>query len=54
MVLKIGEEGSYLYLKRQSEGILMSAKCQIPSKKHQSQGEGTLARVLVRIHHLDG
>jgi hypothetical protein len=27
MVKKMSEEGVYLYLKRQSEGILMSAKC---------------------------
>jgi hypothetical protein len=47
MVKKIGEEGLYLYLKRQSEGTWMKSKCQISSQKHQSQGEGALARVLV-------
>jgi hypothetical protein len=32
MVRKKGEEGFYLYLKRQSEGIWMNSKCQIHIK----------------------
>jgi hypothetical protein len=32
LVRKKGEEGFYLYLKRQSEGTWMNSKCQIPSK----------------------
>jgi len=50
MVVKMGEEGSYLYLKRQSEGTWIASKCHISSTKHQSQGEGALARVLVVDH----
>jgi hypothetical protein len=53
MVKKIGEEGSYLYLKRQSEGTWIASKCHIPRKKHQSQGEGALARVLVVDQSMD-
>jgi hypothetical protein len=33
MVSKKGEEGFYLYLKRQSEGTWMNSKCQIKSKR---------------------
>jgi hypothetical protein len=33
MVVQMSEEGSYLYLKRQSEDILMSAKCWFSSKR---------------------
>ena len=32
LVMKIGEEGLYLYLKRQSEGTCMNSKCQIHIK----------------------
>jgi hypothetical protein len=32
MVSKKGEEGLYLYLKRQSEGTWIDSKCQIISK----------------------
>jgi hypothetical protein len=32
LVRKNGEEGLYLYLKRQSEGTWMNSKCHIPSK----------------------
>jgi hypothetical protein len=32
LVRKKGEEGFYLYLKRQSEGTWMKSKCQIISK----------------------
>jgi hypothetical protein len=32
LVRKIGEEGFYLYLKRQSEGTWMNSKCQIHIK----------------------
>jgi hypothetical protein len=32
MVRKKGEEGFYLYLKRQSEGTWMNSKCQIHIK----------------------
>jgi hypothetical protein len=33
LVRKKGEEGLYLYLKRQSEGTWMKSKCQIISKR---------------------
>jgi hypothetical protein len=32
LVRKKGEEGFYLYLKRQSEGTWMNSKCHNPSK----------------------
>jgi hypothetical protein len=32
LVKKMGEEGLYLYLKRQSEGTWMNSKCQIHIK----------------------
>jgi hypothetical protein len=43
MVRKRGEEGFYLYLKRQSEGTWMNSKCQIISKR---------ANLKARVHHL--
>jgi hypothetical protein len=46
MVVKIGEEGSYLYLKRQSEGILMSAKCWFLGKGVNLYEGGAPPRVL--------
>jgi hypothetical protein len=49
MVMKMSEKGSYLYPKRQSEGTWIESKCQISSIRQQSQGEGTLARVLAWI-----
>jgi hypothetical protein len=38
LVRKKGEEGFYLYPKRQSEGTWMNSKCQITSKLSKSQG----------------
>jgi hypothetical protein len=46
MVVKMSEEGSYLYLKRQSEGILMSAKCWFLGKRVNLYEGGTPPRVL--------
>jgi hypothetical protein len=43
MVKKRGEEGLYLYPKRQSEGTWMNSKCQIISKR---------ANLKARVHHL--
>jgi hypothetical protein len=43
LVRKRGEEGLYLYLKRQSEGTWMNSKCQIMSKR---------ANLKARVHHL--
>jgi hypothetical protein len=43
LVRKKGEEGLYLYLKRQSEGTWMNSKCQIISKR---------ANLKARVHHL--
>jgi hypothetical protein len=43
MVKKRGEEGLYLYPKRQSEGTWMNSKCQIISKR---------ANLNARLHHL--
>jgi hypothetical protein len=43
MVRKRGEEGLYLYPKRQSEGTWMNSKCQIISKR---------ANLKARVHHL--
>jgi hypothetical protein len=37
MVRKRGEEGLYLYPKRQSEGTWMNSKCQIHKQKSKSQ-----------------
>ena len=42
MVKKIGEEGSYLYLKRQSEGTWIASKCHIPSKSNNLNEWGAL------------
>jgi hypothetical protein len=44
--VKMSEEGSYLYLKRQSEGILMSAKCWFSSKRVNLYEGGAHLRVL--------
>jgi hypothetical protein len=49
MVKKMSEEGSYLYLKRQSEGILMSAKCWFLSKRVNLYEGGAPPRVLAWI-----
>jgi hypothetical protein len=46
MVAKMSEEGSYLYLKRQSEGILMSAKCWFSGKRVNLYEGGAPPRVL--------
>jgi hypothetical protein len=46
MVVKMSEEGSYLYLKRQSEGILMSAKCWFSGKRVNLYEGGAPPRVL--------
>jgi hypothetical protein len=46
MVRKKGEEGLYLYLKRQSEGTWMNSKCHIPSKRVNLYEGGALPRVL--------
>jgi hypothetical protein len=43
LVRKRGEEGLYLYPKRQSEGTWMNSKCQIISKR---------ANLKARVHHL--
>jgi hypothetical protein len=43
LVRKRGEEGLYLYPKRQSEGTWMNSKCQIISKR---------ANLNARLHHL--
>jgi hypothetical protein len=46
LVKKMGEEGFYLYLKRQSEGILMSAKCWFLGKRVNLYEGGAPPRVL--------
>jgi hypothetical protein len=43
LVRKKGEEGFYLYLKRQSEGTWMNSKCQIQANEQISRA---------RVHHL--
>jgi hypothetical protein len=52
MVVKMSEEGSYLYLKRQSEGILMSAKCWFLGKRVNLYEGGAPPRVLGSINGL--
>jgi hypothetical protein len=47
LVRKKGEEGLYLYLKRQSEGTWMKSKCQISIKSTNLKKRGALLRVLV-------
>jgi hypothetical protein len=46
MVKKKGEEGFYLYLKRQSEGIWMNSKCHIPRARVNLNEGGAPPRVL--------
>jgi hypothetical protein len=46
MVVKMSEEGSYLYLKRQSEGTWIESKCQISRESINLKRRGALLRVL--------